>query len=91
MKLNVSRETFRNLVCLNIIVPSIVWSKKQSVVLVIVLIVNCFFVIYMQLFKGDLFKDWVVNNRLCLFGFGIYSEQIVVCTWQTYEENVEKK
>ena len=50
-----------------------------------------FFVTYMQLFKGDLFKDWVVNSRLCLFGFGIYSEQIVVCTWQTYEENVGKK
>lgn len=69
MKLNVSRGTFRNLFCLNITVPSIAWSKKQSVVLVMVLIVNNFFVIYMQLFKCDLFKDWVVNSRLCPFGF----------------------
>ena len=28
MKLNVSRETFRNLVCLNITIPSIVLNKK---------------------------------------------------------------
>lgn len=28
IELNVSRETFRNLVCLNITVPSIAWSKK---------------------------------------------------------------